>query len=139
MPPGLQAKCDGQIDAFWPQLQADEAAYFAAHGGYWQGLITHQSGIPANGDDVLPDVGALTPTDQPAPWPAAYLASPLAEALVVDVYAGPLGHGYVLTAFVQTTPPHVPLEAAHRWKRALAFGPEPGRDQDWVVAPEGLV
>lgn len=137
MPPGLQTKCDGQLDALWPQLQADEQSWYETHGRYWQGLITHQQ-IPENGADVLPDVGDLTPTDQPAPWPPGYLQNPIAIALVVDMYEGPLGQGYVLTATVQTTPPQVPVAAAHRWSRALAVGPETERGYDWLAVPPPL-
>lgn len=138
LPPGIQAKCDAQLGVLWPQLQADETQFLATNGIHWQGLSTHQAGIPANGEDVLPDVGALTPHDQPVPWPPNYRENPIAMALTVDVYAGPGGQGYCLTATVQTTPPQVPEEAASRYSRALAVGPEPGWAHDWrpVVVAE---
>jgi hypothetical protein len=133
MPPGLQTKCDGQPEQIWPQLQADEEGYLQEHGIHWQGLATH-SAVPENGADVLPDVGTLAPSDQPAPWPTTYLQTPRTIAVTVDVYVGPAGQGYVLTATCQTTPPVVPTQAAHRWQRALAVCPEAEHfAHDWVA------
>lgn len=138
MPPGLQAKADGQLEALLPQLQADEAAYFGAHGVHWQGLATH-SAVPENGADVLPDVGDLVPHDQPAPWPTTYLQTPRTIAVTVDVYESPAGHGYVLTATCQTTPPQVPVEAAHVFSRATATGPDAAAlTHDWEAVPPPL-
>lgn len=141
MPPGLQAKADAQLEAILPQLQADEAAYFTLNDIHWQGLSTHQAGIPENGEDVLPDVGDLAPHDQPLGWPLLYLETPRTIAVTVDVYEGPDGHGYVVTATCQTTPPQVPTEAAAQFTRTLATGPEAEAwTHDWlpVVRPDGF-
>lgn len=138
LPPGIQTKCDAQINTVWTQLQADEPAYIASHGGYWQGLITHQHTVPNNGVDAPADVGTLTPTDQPVPWPTVYLQSPLAIACTVDVYDGPLGKGYVLTALLTITQLG-PQGQVLRWQRRLAVGPEPGWEQPWTQLPDPII
>lgn len=138
MPPGLQTKADAQLEALWPEIEAQEIEYFAAHGIHWQGLATH-SAVPENGQDVLPDVGDLAPHDQPVPWPASLVASPVTITTTVDVYDGPDGKGYVLTATCQTTPPQVPVEAASVFSRALATGPDAAAwTHDWQAVPPPL-
>jgi hypothetical protein len=138
MPPGLETKANAQLEAILPQLQADETAYFAAHGVHWQGLATH-SAVPENGADVLPDVGTLAPHDQPAPWPTSYLQTPRTIAVTVDVYESSLGFGYVITATCQTTPPQVPVEAVSLFARVIATGPAPPvATHDWEAVPEPL-
>jgi hypothetical protein len=138
MPPPVQAKADAQLAALWPPLQTDEAAYLAAHDGYWQGLRTHQAEIPADGADVLPDVGALTPTDQPDPWPPAYVGNPISMALTVDVRDGPMGMTFVLTALVNISrnPNDPPPQARVLWHRVLAVGAEANvLAHDWELVP----
>jgi hypothetical protein len=132
MPPGIQSKCDAQLQAIWPEIESYQDSYFVANGCYWQGLITHHAELPANGTDVLPDVGDLTPTDLPVPWPDQLIADPRAEALVIDAYEAPAGHGYVLTALVNITPTEAPPpQTMVRWQRAQNVGPEEWRTSDW--------
>lgn len=124
----IQDKIDARLPALWSAIQARQATYHAAHGRYWQGLRTH--GIdPADGNDVLPDVGTLTPSDQPDAWPAALIASALPMSLRIDVYDGPSGQGYVANLYVTVN--------SKTYHRAKQSGPETYRNQGWHLVTPG--
>lgn len=120
----IRTAVDTKLAQLWPGVQAKQDAYAAAHDGrYWQGLIT-ASTIPADGTTVTPDVGNATPTDQPDPWPAALVNSPLPMAIQMDVYDGPLGAGYVATCYVRVL--------GNLYVRSQNVGPETWRTAPWT-------
>jgi hypothetical protein len=127
----IKDKIDARLSALWSAIQAKEAAYYAAHGHYWQGLKTHTV-YPADGNDTAPDVGTTAPTDQPDAWPAAITKTALPMALQVDVYDGPSGQGYVVHL-------HVTVNSKH-YCRTAQVGPETSRVQGWHIVPpdEGI-
>lgn len=86
----------------WTAIQNAQATYLANKGHYFQGLITHSASLPADGADATPDnTASAHPTDQADKW-AAFIALPAAFpcALIVDVYDGPQGTGYVAKVIV---------------------------------------
>ena len=95
----IKTTVNNRLAILWPKVQAKQDAHFAAHGSYWQGLISHGT-IPADGVESLPTIGAKAPTDQPDPWPAQWLNDSYPMAVKFDVYNGPLGRGYVATLYV---------------------------------------
>lgn len=134
MPPGIQSKCDAQLAVLLPEIAAQAEAFREGHGGYWQGLATHST-LPQDGQDELPDVGDLTPTDQTDdPWPVALLQTPFCMAVTVDCYDGPQGVGYVVRSQIELTPPQAPVNMV--WERADNVGPESGWAHDWEPVPE---
>lgn len=119
----IRTAVDNKLAALWPVVQAKQATYAANHNGrFWQGLVT-RSIPPADGATALPDVGQKCPTDQPDPWPSAILTTPMEMSLVIDVYSGPLGDGYVAT--VQVT------VLGQTYERAAQVGPETWRQYAW--------
>jgi len=122
-PAEIRAAIDARLAQLWPVVQTKEANYLAAHGHYWQGLRTHRFTLPADGALVTPDIGALTPTDQPDPWPSAITTINLEMALVIDVYDGPLGDGYVASVWV--------MIGGRVWMRSAQVGPETWRVEGW--------
>lgn len=109
----IRAAIDTRLAQLWSAIQTKENQYYAVHGHYWQGLRTHTI-LPADGATALPDIGAMTPTDQPDSWPLTLRSTPIEMALVIDVYSGPLGEGYQASVWV--------MQAAsgcgpHRWGR----------------------
>lgn len=121
-PAEIRAAIDARLVLLWPTIQTKESNYFSAHGHYWQGLRTHTI-LPADGDLVLPNVGTTTPTDQPDPWPVALRSTPIEMAVVIDVYNGPLGDGYVASVWV--------MISGRIWMRSAQIGPETWRTDGW--------
>jgi hypothetical protein len=103
----VRTAADNKLTTLWPNVQAREAAYFAAHGHYWQGIVTTDvDALPDNlaTGTVLEMVPDLTrkPSDQPTSWAGEGLAlGSLPMALQIDVYEAPEGHGYVATVYVR--------------------------------------
>ncbi len=102
-----------------------ESAWLKAHGRYFQGKLT----MP-----TAPDYRANAPvalgvglTDQVDDWrDVGYVDQYAPVALRTDVYEGPGGHGYVVTAQVRVN--------ADLWQNQMHEGPEPRevRQFRWV-------
>lgn len=118
----IRDQVDAKLATLWNAIQNKQDNYFLAHGRYWQGLRTHTV-IPADGNTVLPDIGAKTPTDQIDPWPNAIINSTFPMALQIDCYDGPLGQGYEATVFVTVL--------NNLYIRSAQVGPETYRVQPW--------
>ncbi|MFN3652224.1 MAG: hypothetical protein ACK47B_21815 [Armatimonadota bacterium] len=112
-----------RLTAQWSYILSCQETYFAAHGRYAQGLRTH-SEIPADGQELAPDLGMERPTDQAECWiDLAMLPGSMLSAMEIDVYEGPQGHGFVVRLLVVLNGQLWVLERQH--------GPEAGRDRDW--------
>lgn len=131
----LRTRVDDWLAARWPTVLARQDAFFTNRGRYWQGLITHTV-IPAHTTavdaDVVADRLAMHPTDQAQSWLdvlAELSGIVFPAALVMDVYDGPQGKGYVATIFVRHN--------GTLYSRSQNVGPESFRTQAWAVAREG--
>lgn len=121
-------------DLWTNQIVPRQAAYFAVHGRYWQGLAFNA--LPANANNANPGIAETAcdhtkkPSDQAHDWSAAGVAagSTWPAQLRVDVYSGPLGHGYVCVARVRWN--------GSVYERSHNMGPETFRTQDWHLVTE---
>lgn len=121
------AAIDLAISSRWELIIAQQEAFLAATGSYWQGLETH-SVIPANGAATAPDLAGQTPTDQPFSWlDMQGLPPEMSAALRCDIYAGPMGKGYVLTASVEVD--------GVFYEKAINVGPDTSRAHEWADRP----
>lgn len=119
----IEAAIDTKLAALWSAIQTHEASYFAAHGIYWQGLLTHTV-YPADGNSTLPDVGSKTPYYETTPWPNAVVTTALPMALRIDQYVTPNGtRGYQATLYVTIS--------GRTWARSQQLGPETYRNVGW--------
>jgi|GEM_PF-6710723 len=124
----IRSVVDGRIVfLMWPSIQSHQDTYFAVHGHYWQGLPTH-SDVPTNGNEYLPDVGSLTPTDQLDPWPILLIGTTMPMALEINVYDGPNGSGYEVVSTVQID--------GQMWRRVFQVGSEVWREYAWSAVNE---
>jgi hypothetical protein len=105
-----------------------QAGYFATHGHYAQGLLTH-SAPPADGEVVPADRLTDHPTDQPYSWAdlattygLTFPSQPQA-AVRVDTYNGPAGQGYVIVVMVEIN--------EVLYQRDINIGPLAERTQAW--------
>jgi hypothetical protein len=121
----IRTAVDAKLTALWPTIQAKQDTYAANHNGrYWQGILTHTV-TPSDGVESLPDIGTRCPTDQLGdPWPAGIRDVTLPMALVMDVYDGPLGVGYVATVYVRVL--------GNLYSRSQNVGPEAYRTVNWA-------
>lgn len=125
---------NGILADLWPRIQAKQAAYYANHGHYWQGLWTHNV-APADGVTVAPNNLDASPTDQPISWrkfKADYRLTMLAKlpmAIRMDVYDGPRGKGYVATCRVGYN--------GKVYERAAQVGPETELAHGWQEVDGG--
>lgn len=115
----------------WSIVTTRQDAYYAAHGVYFQGILTHL--VPPEYTALL--TGAIepgnldaNPTDQIYSWddfmPELRDVS-MPCALRFDVYQGPLGDGYVATVFVAYN--------GYIYARSHNTGPETWRSVDWYA------
>jgi hypothetical protein len=120
----IRTAVDDKLTTLWGAIEARQDAYAAAHNGrYWQALSTHNV-TPADGVEVLPDIGTRCPSDQQGePYPLAIRNSPLPMALKIDVYDGPYGTGFVATVFVSVN--------GKTYCRSAQVGPETERAHNW--------
>ncbi len=119
-PPPQSAALARALDRLHAAVVAFQAGYFGPRGRFWQGirLPTHDT----------PDL-SLRPTDQSEDWgwnSAFNFPKIPGSAFRVDVYEGPLGHGFVTTAEIADEP--------GVWRKAMAEGPEV-REFDWTFFP----
>ena len=129
----LRNAVDARLATLWTnQVLPRQAAYFAAHGRYWQGIVTtDRINLPntltadAAAAEMVPDK-TRKPTDQNENWTDAGLPleATIPMGLCIDVYDGPLGMGYVGV-----------VVAKHNgtiYSRAQNFGPETWRTLPWA-------
>lgn len=110
--------------AVWLVGKPSEVPPLPPHRMYFQGLQTH-SVLPDGGNDVAADRLNIHPTDQAEPWTTfgTPLPGPFPAALTLDVYEGPLGKGFTVTADFTHSGIH--------WQRTRNRGPESWRETDW--------
>ena len=125
----VRTAVDAWLTAKLPDLTAAQNAYFATHGRYWQGLLSHIS-APAHTDshdgEAAPDRMASKPTDQAESWSdvlPGWATVRFPGRLQVDVYDGPSGKGWVYIADV--------MHNGTRFRRIVNVGPETFRTQGW--------
>lgn len=127
----VRDRADNWLAARWATVRDREIAYQAAHGHYWQGLVTHTD-FPAHATaayaDSIGDLLARHPTDQTDDWLTLLpeinnLAIP--AALVMDVYDGPSGQGFVATVWCKYN--------GTIYTRSQNYGPETWRTVAWHV------
>ena len=95
-------------------------------GIHFQGIVTPAT-PPDDGASVVPDL-TKKPTDQAEAWEDLFtgltaLDSPWACSMQIDVYDGPLGKGWTLTA--RATKDNILMS------KVWSFGPEE-RGTDWI-------
>jgi len=127
----VRTTVDNWLAARWPVVTARQDAYFANHGRYWQGLRTHLA-IPSHTNSTdgsaVADRLAEHPTDQASSWLdvlAEWSGVPIAAAVVMAAYEGPLGHGYVGTVIL--------LHNGTTYLRRQNVGPESYRTEAWRI------
>lgn len=117
---------DNLLAAYLPTISQRQADFYALTGDYFQGLPTHTT-PPADGAMVLPDNLDTVPIGQPVPWPGEdFPAQGLPCSVRLDIYVGPSGAGWVLTAEV--------VIGGVLWRRAINVGPETYRAHGWQGA-----
>jgi hypothetical protein len=125
----VRTKVDNWLAPRWQVVQDRQAAYFAANGRYWQGLRTHTFDLEYTSTvDAEAQADALdsAPTDQIENWLAVFPefgVTPIPAVLIVDVYDGPLGHGYVAQLWVKFN--------GNIYTRSAQVGPEDWRAAGW--------
>lgn len=136
MPTLLQVRnaVDTRLANLWTnQVQPRQATYFAAHGHYWQGIITTPLlSLLDNPSDANPTVLEMVPallnhpTDQAETWTDALivLGATIPMALECHTYGGPLGQGYVGIVYGKWN--------GNVYTRRQNFGPETYRDMPWT-------
>lgn len=126
--PPILNTVDQHLAQLWPIAKNKQDNYYATHGHYFQGLLTHSS-LPADGLPAALDNALAHPTDQQDSWATfleAQLPATMVYALRVDVYSGPAGEGWVATLYL--------LINGQVWSRAGAVGPEAAqRVYDWRI------
>ena len=119
----LKDQVDPIIDDLVTQLTSIQSTYKTGNAKYWQGLPC-VSIIPSDGIEESTDL-TVKPTDQTETWndEAISLAATLPVCLQVNVYDGPLGHGYTVIAVVK--------EAGQTYSRSVDTGHE-SRTEAWA-------
>lgn len=112
---------DAAVSALWPGVVAQQAAYHAEHGGFYQMLWTH-SEPPAAA--TAPDSLGERPTDQPAS-PIQGLPSTMRSRMRIDTYGQPSGWTMTLEASI----------SGQVWTRSIDCGVDESRSQAWAVLP----
>jgi hypothetical protein len=128
-----RAKVDTWLTNNFPLVISKQATYLAAHGRYWQGLLTVSgtNAIPnftagADGDAIADNLASkpyyeaesisdIFPTFVGVALPCAFLC---------DQYDGPLGRGYVVTVFLRFN--------SVIYVRSHNTGPESWRESAWA-------
>lgn len=110
---------DATVAALWPGVVAQQDAYRAQHGGYYQLLWTHD----APPSQPTPP-GALDerPTDQPAS-PIQGLPATMRSRMRIDTYGQPAGWTMTLEAMI----------GGDLWTRSIDCGVDDSRSQAWAM------
>lgn len=117
-------KVEDWRDAIAAAIVSRQSAYFVAHGRYWQGLRTPVA-RPVEAADTTPDL-TLKPHDQAERWSdflSGLAVTTIPCSLRIDVYDGPLGHGYTVSVEV--------VSGGDVWRRTYNVGPETWRVVTW--------
>lgn len=109
-------------------IRSRQAAIFGARGRYLQLGRTHVM-APIDGELAAPDNLSFRPQGETQGWQG--LPANLPCCLWIDVYDGPQGKGFVVTAEVSLTINGRVLT----WQRAVNEGPETWRSFNWVRVP----
>jgi hypothetical protein len=127
----VKDKIDNWLTPRWSWLVQKQEDYFATNGRYWQGLWSHSGDITqtdALDGDTVADALDDSPHDQTHTWRDALGNAldgvPFPARLRVDVYEGPLGHGW--TAYLEV------LYNGTRYVRSKGVGPH-SVTQGWHI------
>ena len=112
---------DAVSTALWPGVVAQQNAYHAASGEYYQMLWTH-SEPPAAA--AAPDSLGERPTDQPAS-PIHGLPATMRSRMRIDTYGKPDGWTVTLQARID----------GEVWQRSIDCGVDPSRSSGWSTLP----
>lgn len=112
---------DATVSALWPGVVAQQAAYYATHGGYYQMLWTH-SEPPSQA--MPPDSLEERPTDQPAS-PIQGLPATMRSRMRINTYGQPAGWTMTLQAVID----------GELWQRSIDCGVDESRSQAWALVP----
>jgi hypothetical protein len=131
----LQSYVDARVTERLGTITSRQTTYLGTNGRYWQGLATHAA-VPAHRlnaeGDAVSDRYTSKPTDQAETWQAVFpewAAERFAASLTSDVYDGPQGKGYTLTASVR--------HEGVTYRRAWNTGPEAWRAHGWQAVTGG--
>jgi hypothetical protein len=112
---------DAVASALFSGVVAQQDAYYAAHGAYYQMLWTH-SEPPATA--TAPDSLGERPTDQPAS-PIQGLPATMRSRMRIDTYGKPDGWTITLEAMID----------GKAWRRSIDCGVDPSRSSGWAALP----
>lgn len=102
-----------------------QAAHFAEHGRYWQGLPTH-SAVPDGETDVEADAWDRKAEGETKTWRDIGGTPPAMRfCRRIDAYNGPGGKGYVIVLCFK--------RGEALWERSINVGPEDWRDRPWAA------
>ena len=110
-------KIDAVVSALWAGVVAQQDAYHATHGAYYQLLWTHAE--PPS-EATVPDSLADRPTDQPAS-PIQGLPATMRSRMRIDTYGQPAGWTMTLEAIIDSA----------LWSRSVDCGVDPSRSANW--------
>lgn len=108
---------DAVVSALWPGVVAQQDAYHATHGAYYQLLWTHAE--PPS-ESTAPDSLADRPTDQPAS-PIQGLPATMRSRMRIDTYGKPDGWTMTLEAVIDGA----------LWGRSVDCGVDASRHAPW--------
>ena len=112
---------DAVSSALWAGVVAQQNAYHAASGAFYQMLWTHsEPPAAATAPDSLDD----RPTDQPAS-PIQGLPATMRSRMRIDTYGKPDGWTVTLQAEID----------GEVWQRSIDCGVDPSRNQAWAALP----
>ena len=112
---------DAAVSALWPGVVAQQDAYRAQHGGYYQLLWTHSV---APSQPAPPDSLDERPTDQPAS-PIQGLPATMRSRMRIDTYGKPDGWTMTLQASID----------CKVWQRSVDCGVDDSRSSAWAALP----
>ena len=110
---------DTVVDALWAGVVAQQGAYHAANGAYYQILWTH-SEPPST--STQPDSLGSRPTDQPAS-PIQGLPETMRSRMRIDTYGQPAGWTLTLEASID----------GEVWQRSIDCGVDDSRSTPWAT------
>lgn len=112
---------DAVVAALWNGVMAQQRAYHAAHGAYYQMLWTHRE--PPAAMEAADNI-AERPTDQPAS-PIQGLPAAMRSRMRIDTYGQPAGWTMTLEAMIGRSV----------WTRSIDCGVDDTRSVNWTMIP----
>jgi len=109
------------------QMRDRQHIHRAMKGKHWQGARTHKTTPKEQG--AAPNPSAKIEGQESWAEFGVNLPQSLPASLQVDVYDGPLGSGYTVTADV--------VIEGKTWRRVANVGPESYRTMDWHIVEVG--